>query len=137
MDARLKLTLSVCSAALALVTGACSKRAEVSGHWMGPIDFGPYAGKVGKPEETTMHIQLDIRAEPGGLRATMSREDEGQPVPADRVEFKDGALVVAIERRKHKQVFELKLSADGNELRGNLKADAEVFPINLKKVSGV
>src|SRR5438445_7096057 len=117
MDARLKLTLSLCSAALMLLTGACAKKADVSGHWMGPIDFGPYAGKVGKPEETTMHIQLDIRAEPNGLRATMSREDEGQPVPADRVEFKDGTLVVALSRRRHTQLFELKLSADGQELR--------------------
>src|SRR5437879_5026762 len=137
MDARLKLTLSVCSAALALVTGACGKKAEVSGHWMGPLDVGPYVGVVGKPAETTFHIELDIRAETGGLRATMSREDEGQPVQADRVEFKDGGLVVAIDKRKHKQLFELKLSADGKELRGNLKADAYVFPINMKKVSGV
>jgi hypothetical protein len=84
-----------------------------------------------------MHIQFDIRAEAGGLKATMSREDENQPVPADKVEFKDGSLVVAYTRRKHKQLFELKLSADGKELRGNLKADSEVFPITMKRVSGM
>ena len=84
-----------------------------------------------------MHIQLDIRAESGGLGATMSREDENQPVHADRVEFNDGDLVVAIDKRKHKQLFELKLSADGKELRGNLKTDTYVFPIQMKKVSGM
>src|ERR1051325_7316168 len=110
MDRRLKLTLSACSAALLLVTGACGKKAEVSGHWMGPVDFGPYAGVTDKPAETTMHIQLDIRSEPGGFRATISREDENQPVPADSVEFKDGGLVVALSSRKHKQLFDLKLS---------------------------
>src|SRR5262249_30000290 len=107
MDVRFRAALSVCSAALVLVAGACGKRADVSGRWMGPLDLGPYVGKAGKPEETTMHIQLDIRAEPGGLRATMSREDETEPVPADSVEFKDGELVLALSRRKHKQLFDL------------------------------
>ena len=122
--------------ALALATGACGRKPDVSGHWMGPLDFGPYAGKFGKPKETTMHIQFDIRAETGGLRVTMSREDENQPVPADRVEFQNGELIVAIEKRRHKQYFDLKLSEDGKEFRGNLRWDAEVLPITMKKLSG-
>jgi hypothetical protein len=129
-----RLALSVCTAALVLYTGACGRKADVSGHWIGPIDFGPYAGVVGKPAETTMHIQLDIRAVSGGWTATMSREDEHEPVRADRVEFRDGELVVPLSRRRHKQVFYLKLSADGKELRGNLKADAATFPITMTKI---
>ena len=55
---------------------------------------------------------------------------------ADRVVFEHVALVVAIERRVHKQLFELKLSPDGKELRGTLKADPYVFPIKLLKTPG-
>src|SRR5215468_4924456 len=112
MNSRLKVTLSVCSVALVLLSGACGKKADVSGHWLAPLDLGPYFGKVGKPEETTIHIQFDIRSETGGLKVTMLREDENQPVQADRVEFKDGKLFVAIEKRKHKQYYDLRLSAD-------------------------
>jgi hypothetical protein len=133
MDSRLKLALFFCSALVAVLAGACGKKADVSGHWMGPVDFGPYAGVTDKPAETTMHIQLDIRTGSGGISATMSREDENQPVQADSVEFKDGGLVVALSRRKHKQIFDLKLNGNGKELRGNLKIDAATFPITMTK----
>src|ERR1043166_3287025 len=98
-----------------LMTGACGRSPGVAGHWTGPLDLGSL-GAQGKSMYAVLHVAFDIREEAGGLRATMSREDEDQPVQADRVAFKDGSLIVAIDRRKHKQVFDLNLSADGKEL---------------------
>jgi hypothetical protein len=122
-----------CAVALALIMGACGRKADVTGNWMVPVDFGPSAGVFGKSAETTLHIGLDIRAESDGLRAIMSREDENQPVVADRVEQRGDQLVVTFQRRKHRQIFELKLSDDGRELRGKLLCDTESYPIQMKK----
>src|SRR5262249_1214575 len=114
---------ALCAATLLLpllAAWGCGHKADVTGNWEGLIDYGPPNGEFGKPQETSMHVVLNIRNEGEQLKAILTIKEERMTEPADTVEFKDNTLRLKIVS-KREETYEAKLSGDGTELLGEMK----------------
>ncbi len=116
---------------LGMYWGGSKKKADVTGKWLGTLDYSSVDGIQGK--STTMVV--DIRETGDHLIASMSTPDEGPAVlRADAVEFTNGVLTMTVKKRL--AIITARLYSDGRELNGNFKQNPYNLPMALKRVPG-
>ena len=129
-----RLLYAVPLSALLMLWG-CGRKADTTGKWEGPLDFGSILPVQGKPADTTFHVVLNIRREGDVLKVSMGTVEQGpEEYPVDSVEIIKDTITVSSSKRSI--IYRATFSSDGTEMHGSLQQGPYVLPLTLNKVSG-